>query len=223
MGSTLLRLTTCYPWSRGHIIRLMNNTKRKEPSDFVYALIGLIIVAFVVFGIVLAVKPVVRNALELRSERIARERAVEPRGTHSPDSVAMCAKTFKQAEQIEASFQDKGNSLSMSIPEVFQLVEEEASKKVYVWGEITITMMRKANKPEKTVEQKLAEFDKYQPLESVKRNRYYTVSWKDDSTFNYEKAFLTDAGWYSIRLVCPDNYQEIATHLVKTISKLKIQ
>lgn len=201
----------------------MNNTKRKEPSDIVYALIGLIIVAFVVFGIVLAVKPVVRNALESRSERIARERAVEPRGTHSPDSVAMCAKTFKQSEQMDATFQDKGNSLSMSIPVVFQLVEEEESRKVYAWGEISITMLRKVNKPERTVEQKLAEFDKYQPIESVKRKRYYTVSWKEDSMFNYEKAFLSDEGWYSIRLTCPEIYEETITPQIKTISKLKMQ
>ena len=201
----------------------MNNTKRKEPSDLVYALIGLIIVALVVFGIVLAVKPVVRNALESRLERIARERAVEPRGTHSPDSVAICAKTFNQSEQMEASFQDKGNSLSMSIPGIFQLIEEEASKKVYAWGEIYITVMRKANKPEKTVEQKLAEFDKYQPLESVKRNHYYSVSWKEDMTFNHEKAFLSDDSWYLIRLTYPENYQKTVAPLVKSISKLKLQ
>lgn len=201
----------------------MNNTKRKEPSDIVYAFIGLVIVAFVVFGIVLAAKPFVSRALDARQERIARERAIEPRATHNSDSVAMCAKTFKQSETVEVVFQDKGSSLSISLPAVFQLTADETSKKVYAWGDISVTMMRKTNKPEKTIEQKLAEFDKFQPLETEKRRHYYIVSWNEDSILHYEKAFLSDNNWFTISLVCPDNYQETVVPFVKTILKTKMQ
>lgn len=201
----------------------MNNTKRKEPSDIVYAFIGLVIVAFVVLGIVLAAKPFVSRALDARQERIARERAVEPRATHSSDSVAMCSKTFKQSESFDVVFQDKGSSFSIPLPEVFQITEDETSKKTYSWGDISVSMTRKANKPAKTVEQKLAEFDKLQPLESEKRKQYYMVSWREESTLYYEKSFLLENNWYSIRLACPENYQETIAPLVKTISKTKKQ
>jgi len=200
----------------------MNNTKRQEPSDIFYALIGLIIVVLVVFGVVLAVKPAIRKASDARLERIARERAIEPRWTHGPDSVAICVKTLKQSKQVEAMFQDEKQCLSMPIPRVFRLVEDETNKRVYAWGDISILMAHKDNKPEKKVEQMLAEYDKYQPLESTRRNRYYTVSWIEDSKFNYEKAFLTVDGWYSIRLICPENYQSTVSSLVNTISKSKL-